>query len=116
MAARRWLLIGHGAPALGWLLPAQLLHAASFGAFHVAALAQVQRFFPGALQGRGQALYSGLCMGGGGAVGGVLSGVLWDGLGAARVFELAALTALLGAAVWAWLSRYASAPASVATE
>jgi phosphate/sulfate permease len=55
-------------------------------------------------------------MGGGGAVGGVLSGVLWDGLGAARVFELAALTALLGAAVWAWLSRYASAPASVATE
>ena len=114
LAGGRWLLIGHGAPALGWLLPAQLLHAASFGAFHVAALAQVQRFFPGALQGRGQALYSGLCMGGGGAVGGVFSGVLWDGLGATRVFELAALAALLGAALWAWLSRCASAPASAA--
>jgi hypothetical protein len=53
-------------------------------------------------------------MGGGGAVGGVLSGVLWDGLGATRVFELAALAALLGAALWAWLSRYASEPANAA--
>jgi len=115
LAAVRWLLIGHGAGSLAWLLPAQLLHAATFGAFHVAALAQVQRFFPAALQGRGQALYSGLCMGGGGALGGVVSGFLWDSAGAARVYELAALTALLAAGLWAWLNRPVSGAASPAT-
>jgi PPP family 3-phenylpropionic acid transporter len=115
LAAVRWLLIGHGAGSLAWLLPAQILHAATFGAFHVAALAQVQRFFPAALQGRGQALYSGLCMGGGGALGGVVSGFLWDSAGAARVYELAALTALLAAGLWAWLNRPVSGAASPAT-
>jgi PPP family 3-phenylpropionic acid transporter len=115
LAALRWLLIGHGAGSLAWLLPAQILHAATFGAFHVAALAQVQRFFPAALQGRGQALYSGLCMGGGGALGGVVSGFLWDSAGAARVYELAALTALLAAGLWAWLNRPVSGAASPAT-
>ena len=115
LAAVRWLLIGHGAGSLAWLLPAQILHAATFGAFHVAALAQVQRFFPAALQGRGQALYSGLCMGGGGALGGVVSGFLWDSAGAARVYELAALTALLAAGLWAWLNRPVSGVASPAT-
>ncbi|MEA3219866.1 MFS transporter [Immundisolibacter sp.] len=114
LAALRWLLIGHGAGSLAWLLPAQLLHAATFGAFHVAALAQVQRFFPAALQGRGQALYSGLCMGGGGALGGVVSGFLWDSAGAVRVYELAALTALLAAGLWAWLNRPVSGVANPA--
>ena len=114
LAAVRWLLIGHGADSLAWLLPAQILHAATFGAFHVAALAQVQRFFPAALQGRGQALYSGLCMGGGGALGGVVSGFLWDSAGAARVYELAALAALLAAGLWAWLNRPVSGVASPA--
>jgi PPP family 3-phenylpropionic acid transporter len=65
----------------------------------------VQRFFPAALQGRGQALYSGLCTGGGGALGGVASGYLWDAAGAARVFELAAVTALIGASLWGILNR-----------
>ncbi len=115
LAAVRWLLIGHGAGSLAWLLPAQLLHAATFGAFHVAALAQVQRFFPAALQGRGQALYSGLCMGGGGALGGVVSGFLWDAVGAARVYELAAAVALLAAVVWAWFNRPVSGAAGSAT-
>ncbi len=115
LAALRWLLIGHGAGSLVWLLPAQILHAATFGAFHVAALAQVQRFFPAALQGRGQALYSGLCMGGGGALGGVASGYLWDVAGAARVYELAALAALIAAGLWARLNRPASGVASPAT-
>lgn len=114
LAAARWLLIGYGAASLAWLLPAQILHAATFGAFHVAALAQVQRFFPAALQGRGQALYSGLCMGGGGALGGVVSGFLWDSAGAARVYELAALVALLAAVLWAWLNRPVSGVASPA--
>lgn len=116
LAALRWLLIGHGAASLAWLLPAQILHAATFGAFHVAALAQVQRFFPAALQGRGQALYSGLCMGGGGALGGVASGYLWDVAGAARVYELAALVALLAAVLWTGLNRPVSDDASPVAE
>jgi PPP family 3-phenylpropionic acid transporter len=114
LAALRWLIIGHGAASVPWLLLAQVLHAATFGAFHVAALAQVQRFFPAALQGRGQALYSGLCMGGGGALGGVLSGWLWDLAGPARVFELAAGAALLGALLWGGFSRRAAGDATAA--
>ncbi len=114
LAAVRWLVIGHGAASLGWLLPAQILHAATFGAFHVAALAQVQRFFPAALQGRGQALYSGLCMGGGGALGGVASGFLWDSAGPTRVFELAAAAALVAGLLWQWLNRLSPDDATAA--
>jgi hypothetical protein len=45
----------------------------------------------------------------------VVSGFLWDSAGAARVYELAALTALLAAGLWAWLNRPVSGAASPAT-
>ncbi len=97
LAALRWLLIGYLPGSVVILLFAQLLHAATFGTFHGAAIDLVHRQFPGVLQGRGQALYSSLSFGVGGAIGSLASGLAWDTLGPETSFLLAALTALLGA-------------------
>lgn len=101
MAALRWLLIGHFAADLPILLFAQTLHAFTFGVFHAASIHLVHQLFPGALQGRGQALYSSLSFGAGNAVGSLAAGYLWEGLGPAMMFDLAAVLAMLGGLV-AW--------------
>ena len=101
MATLRWLLIGHFADSLPWLLFAQTLHAFSFGVFHAVSIHLIHQFFPGTLQGRGQALYSSLSFGAGNAVGSLAAGYLWQGLGPAAIFDMAAA---LGALAWltAW--------------
>ena len=68
IAALRWLLLGQLADHLGVLLIAQLMHAATFGSFHAAAIHFVQRSFGHRQQGQGQALYASLS-GIGGALG-----------------------------------------------
>ena len=101
LATVRWLLIGHCAGELSWLLFAQTLHAFSFGVFHAVSIHLIHQFFPGTLQGRGQALYSSLSFGAGNAAGSLAAGYLWQGLGPAAIFDLAAV---LGALAWltAW--------------
>lgn len=96
LASLRWLLIGSVGDSLLWLALAQLLHAATFGSFHAAAMAWLHRTFAGGHAGQGQALYSSLGFGAGWAVGAGLSGVVWTALGADS-FYLAALVALLAA-------------------
>jgi PPP family 3-phenylpropionic acid transporter len=96
LAALRWLLIGHFARELPLLLFAQTLHAFSFGVFHAVSMHLIHQFFPGLLQGRGQALYSSLSFGAGNAVGSVAAGYLWQGLGPAAMFDLAAALGALG--------------------
>ena len=54
------------------------------------------RLFKGKLQGRGQALYSSISFGAGGAVGSYISGLLWDQQSPVFIFNMAALVALLG--------------------
>ena len=101
LATVRWLLIGHFAGDLPWLLLAQTLHAFSFGVFHAVSIHLIHQFFPGTLQGRGQALYSSLSFGAGNAVGSLAAGYLWQGLGPTAIFDMAAV---LGALAWltAW--------------
>src|SRR5262245_40470262 len=77
LAALRFLLIGWLPGSLAALLIAQMLHAASFGSFHAAAIGMVHRFFRGRHQARGQALYGSLAYGVGGVIGGFASGYLW---------------------------------------
>ena len=96
IAALRWLLMGFLAEQLFLLLFAQLLHAATFGSFHAASIAFVQRSFAPQQQGQGQALYASLA-GIGGALGALYSGYSWSGLGPGWTFALAALAALLAA-------------------
>ncbi|MBN46684.1 MULTISPECIES: MFS transporter [unclassified Methylophaga] len=93
LAALRWLLIALYADQIFILIAAQSLHAASYGAYHAASIAWLHQHFTGRNQGRGQALYSSMSFGAGGAVGSLLSGYLWITPGPEMTFILAALTA-----------------------
>ena len=99
VAAIRFLLIAWGADWFPLLFFAQMLHAFTFGAFHVIAMGFVHRHFAGRHQAKGQAMFSGLTYGAGGMLGGFLSGFVWEPLGPAITFSLSALSALLGLAV-----------------
>ena len=90
LAALRWLLVALFADSLAVMILAQLLHAATFGSFHASAIHLVYGYFRGRLQGRGQALYSSLSFGAGGAIGSLASGVWWESLGATTTFLLSA--------------------------
>jgi PPP family 3-phenylpropionic acid transporter len=96
-AAVRFLAIGWASSLLWILAAAQLLHAATFGSFHAASLAVVHRLFPPEAQARGQALFSSVAYGAGGAAGALLAGWAWQISGPALAFSLAALAGLLGA-------------------
>ena len=96
LTALRWYMIGHYVDLWQLILLAQLLHAASFGLYHAVAIELFHRLFKGKLQGRGQALYSSISFGAGGAVGSYISGLLWDQQSPVFIFNMAALVALLG--------------------
>ena len=99
--AIRWYLLAYFANVLPLLLLVQILHAISFGLFHAAAIHLVHDLFPGRLQGRGQALYAGLCFGLGGVVGNLFSGYAWEPLGSTVTFLASGFVALIGSMI-AW--------------
>lgn len=96
-AVLRFLAIAWLAGHLWILVLAQLLHAATFGAFHAASVAGVHRVFPPQSRSRGQALYSGVAYGAGGAVGALLAGWAWESAGPGLAFSLSAIAAGAGA-------------------
>ncbi|MDO7929824.1 MFS transporter [Pseudomonas sp. KFB-139] len=96
LASLRWLLLGGLAEHLLALLVIQLMHAATFGSFHAAAIHFVQRSFGSSQQGQGQALYAALS-GVGGALGALYSGYSWNALGPFWTFAIASLAALAAA-------------------
>jgi MFS transporter, PPP family, 3-phenylpropionic acid transporter len=98
----RWLLMAWGGGTLPLLLFAQTLHMAAFGLFHAVAVLLVHEAFPGRLQGRGQALYSALGFGVGGALGSLASGYAWSAFGPAVTWTAAALVAAVATVVAWW--------------
>lgn len=104
-AAVRFLALGWATHVLALLVAAQVLHAATFGVHHAAAVAAVHRLFPERLRTSGQALYSSLSYGAGGGVGMLAAGWTWDAFGAAASFTLSAAFALAGAALVTWRVR-----------
>jgi MFS transporter, PPP family, 3-phenylpropionic acid transporter len=106
LAVLRWLLTGGFPSSPGAQIFAQSLHAATFGSFHASAIHLIHHYFTGRTQGRGQALYSSVSFGAGGAAGSLLGGVLWTRLGPGATFGLSALAAGLGwLVVWIWVDR-----------
>jgi PPP family 3-phenylpropionic acid transporter len=99
LSTLRWLLIGFFPDNLALLLFAQLLHAASFGSFHAAAITWVHDHFIGRNQARGQALYSSVGFGAGGVLGSLLSGYFWESPGPTMTFILAAVATSLATLV-----------------
>jgi PPP family 3-phenylpropionic acid transporter len=71
---------------------------------HVAAIHLVHAYFPSGSHGRGQALYSSMSFGLGGMLGSLVSGTLWDELGARQVFCGASAVCLLALVIaWVWV-------------
>ncbi|MCE2948045.1 MAG: MFS transporter [bacterium] len=96
IAVLRFLLIGWLVQSPVALVLAQTMHAATFGAYHAAAIGLIHRWFQGAHQAKGQALYTALSFGAGGTLGGFASGLAWSAYGPAVTFTLAAVAAALG--------------------
>ncbi|HHV48838.1 MAG TPA: MFS transporter [Rhodocyclaceae bacterium] len=114
-AVPRFLLMGWAVDSLLTMLLVQSLHGLTFGAYHAAAIAAVNQYFPQQLRGRGQALYSSLSFGAGGLLGALLSGLFWEPWGAGWVFALAAVFGLLGfCLIWRWFAE--AGPAGVGGE
>lgn len=95
-AVLRFVLIGWGADSLAILIFAQILHGATFGSYHAAAVAAVNRWFGAQHQARGQALYGSISFGAGGMIGGLLSGYTWEWIGPAWTYSFGSVFALCG--------------------
>ncbi len=100
----RWLLTALLVDSLPLLVLLQVSHALTFGAYHALAVHYVLRFFPGSMQGRGQAFYNAAAYGVGGSVGSLAGGYVWEHLSPEAVFVGAGLAAVLGWWIaWRWL-------------
>jgi PPP family 3-phenylpropionic acid transporter len=113
-AVLRFLLIGWAVDILLLILIAQVLHAATFGAYHAASVGLVHEFFQGRHQSRGQALFGSVTYGAGGVLGGLSSGPIWQHYGATVLYSCSAGAALLGLAMLWRLRHMAENPPAVA--
>jgi PPP family 3-phenylpropionic acid transporter len=86
------------------LLIAQVLHAATFGAYHAASMGLVHEYFQGRHQSRGQALFGSLTYGAGGMLGGLMSGPVWQHFGPSVLYSCSSGAALLGLLLIWWKS------------
>ena len=91
----RWLLTALYADNLAVIIFSQTLHAASFGLYHAVMIFLIHSLFTGSHQGRGQALYSSISFGAGGAAGTLVSGYLWAEMSPHAMYLMAALTSLV---------------------
>ncbi len=99
LATLRWALTGLYPDSFILILLLQCLHAATFGSFHAASIALVHRLFPGKNAGQGQAAYSSIGFGVGGALGAWGSGLIWQYFSAETSFLLASVTSGIGALI-----------------
>ena len=110
----RWIMVAFLADSTAAMVSAQLLHAASFGLYHGVAIQLVHRQFVDGHQGRGQALYSSVSFGAGGAAGALLAGYAWNSLGATATWlGAAAASAVALLVVWRFVLVPAPLPAPV---
>ena len=95
----RWLIIAFFPAFNSIMIFAQILHAASFGLYHAVAIQYVHRFFSGKNQGKGQAIYSSISFGVGGALGSLYAGYAWDTVGSMVAFIIAGVASLAAALI-----------------
>ncbi len=97
VTAARWLMIMSFPQYLAAMVVAQGMHAITFGAYHATSIQLIHRFFQGSHQYRGQALYSSISFGMGGALGSVYSGYVWERFGPVATYGVAVVLALVAA-------------------
>ena len=99
VTAARWLLVAALPEYVSIMFLTQAMHAITFGAYHAAAIQLIHQFFHGAHQHRGQALYSSVSFGIGGAAGSVVGGYVWTAFGPVYTFIAASVLALIALAI-----------------
>ena len=99
IAVLRWVLTAFFVTSPLIMLLTQGLHAFTFGLYHATAIYFIHHYFTGKHQGRGQALYSSLSFGAGGALGSLVSGYSWDALGSTATYLIAAAGVLVAVVV-----------------
>ncbi|PYT14453.1 MAG: hypothetical protein DMF51_08605 [Acidobacteria bacterium] len=102
-AVRWWVCATSAAPAA--MILAQTLHAATYAAFHVAAVTHTHHLFGAERRSSGQAIYGSATYGGGNMLGMLVSGVLYDRSGMAGLFAGAAVVALASGLLIVAVSR-----------
>ncbi len=91
--------------SLALMILVQTIHALSFGACHAACIELIRQFFRDSNIGQGQALYSALTFGFGGAIGAISGGFLWD-ISSQLLFSVSAVAVFIAALiVWFGLCR-----------
>ena len=99
-AVLRWLVLGFAAaPAV--ILLSQLLHAMTYGTFHMASILYMDRLSPPDAKNLGQAVNNALTYGLGLMAGFFINGALYGITGSFGLFRLSSLIALAGGAVLA---------------
>ncbi|SNR65609.1 MFS transporter, PPP family, 3-phenylpropionic acid transporter [Methylobacillus rhizosphaerae] len=105
LAFVRFFVIGWAVDVWWLIVLAQVLHAATFGSYHAAAVALTHRYFKGKHQSKGQGLYTSISYGVGGTLGAMLSGFAWERVGPSWTFTAAACCAMLGFIVFMLMMR-----------
>ncbi|HAT49989.1 MAG: MFS transporter [Nitrospirae bacterium] len=95
VAALRWTIFSQTL-WLPWLVLGQLLHAFTFGTFHISAIRRVFETSPPRHRATAQSWFSSISYGAGLGFGLLLSGTLFERIGAHALFAIMACVALLG--------------------
>ena len=106
VAAIRWGIL-YSAHSAIVILASQLLHAVTYGAFHMAGILYMDQLAPTADKTLGQALNNAVTYGLGLTVGFFVSGLLYEAGNSAPLFLFSALSALAGGAVFTVFHRSA---------
>lgn len=109
-AVLRWGIMA-AAVSAGWILSAQLLHALTYGAFHMASILYMDRLSSPGAKTVGQAVNNALTYGLGLMVGFFLNGFFYETIGATGMFQVSAAIALAAGGLFAWFNRPAPATA-----
>ena len=94
VAALRWLILYTTATPVIILL-SQVLHAVTYGTFHMASILYIDRLTPDASKTMGQAVNNAVTYGLGLVVGFLFSGILYERLGAYNLFGISSIIALV---------------------
>jgi PPP family 3-phenylpropionic acid transporter len=112
VAALRWAVLGW-TDSSGVILATQVLHALTYGTFHMASILYMDRLSPANGKNLGQAVNSALSYGLGLMSGFLVSGMVYARAGSFAAFQLGGLLALAGALLWAFAGVRARSGAEV---
>ena len=91
IAALRWMMVATFPESVWLILITQIMHSVTYGLYHSVMIKLIDRLFQGRYQIRGQALYSSITFGLGGAIGSFASGYIWTAYGHNELFMISGI-------------------------